>query len=817
MGEIWLAREVTLERMVALKVLRANLTLDPAPVTRFRQEARAASALNHPNVCTIYGLGETPDGQQFIAMEHIAGDTLRRRLAARQLPLHEALDIAVQVASALSAAHAAGVVHRDLKPENVMLRPDGFVKVVDFGLAKLAPVQGAGAAAALTVVNTEAGTMVGTFTYMSPEQTRGQEVDARTDIWSLGVMLYEMIAGRNPFAGQSSSDVLAGILGREPAPIARFEPDVPTECQRIVSKTLRKDREQRYQVMKDLLLDLQALRDDLSTGARTRAVEHELTQSPGTPALPTAPAAPNRARAPFSAAAVVTRLATHKRRAALVVCVLALLAAGAWWAVRGRPATSDPAVAVLPFGTIGDGEQYFADGITEAVTTELGRVGGVRVIASNSAFAVRSKAESLRDIGRELGVDFVVKGSVQRAGTRVRIDASLVNTRDETVLWTERYNKDNTDVLAVQDDIARQIALTLSRAFGGKVPAKPALVTNPDAYDAYLRGLSHLKGRASAASSGSSLVAAIEELERAVSDDRTFALAHATLASAYTQRFFYDATNPLFEQKAFLEIERALALDPNQAVAYLARAQLTWNMRNGFPHERAVGDLRRALSINPNLAEAYVELGKVYYHVGLTDKAVDANEQALRLDPSARESLNRKVLALIDAGRLDDVRRELDRNGARLGAYARGDALLAIGRTEDALQVLAPFESPGSNDPASALVADMGATALLGVVYAKQGRRQDANRMIEAARPAALNPTGLSHVHHVQFQIGSTLALIGRPEEAVDWLARAANEGYPSYPRFSTDQTLLPLKGHARFVALVERLEQEWKRWQKTL
>jgi len=698
-----------------------------------------------------------------------------------------------------------------------MLRPDGFVKVVDFGLAKLAPLQGAGAAAVLTVANTEAGTMVGTFTYMSPEQTRGQEVDARTDIWSLGVMLYEMIAGRNPFAGQSSSDVLAGILGREPSPLARFDPEVPTEYQRIVSKTLRKNREQRYQVMKDLLLDLQALRDDLSTESRTRAVEHEPTQTPATPALPTAPAASNPALSPSKTASVVTQLATHKRRAALVVCVLALLVAGGWWAVRGRFASRDLAVAVLPFSTIGDGEQYFADGITEAVTTELGRVGGVRVIASNSAFAVRSRAESLRDIGRELGVDFAVKGSVQRAGTRVRINANLVNTRDETVLWTARYNKDDTDVLDVQDDIARQIASTLSRTFGGQVSAKSALDTNPDAYDAYLRGLSHLKGRGSAPSRESSLVAAIEELERALADDRNFALAHATLASAYTQRFFYDATDPLFEQKAFLEIERALALDPNQAEAYLARAQLTWNARNGFPHERAVGDLRRALSINPNLADAYVELGKIYYHVGVTDKAVDANEQAQRLDPSARESLNRKVRALVDASRLDDVRRELDRHGARLTAYTRGDALLALGRTDDALQVLAPLESSGSNDPASALVTDMGTTALLGVVYAKQGRRNDANRIIENVRHAALNPTGLSDVHHVQFHTGSILALIGRPEEAVDWLTKAANEGYPSYPRFSTDQTLLSLKGHARFVALVQRLEQEWKRWQKTL
>jgi eukaryotic-like serine/threonine-protein kinase len=270
MGEVWLATELRLGRKVALKLLPADLTRDPTRIQRFEQEARAASALNHPNVCTIHALDQTSDGQHYIAMEYVEGETLRQRLTTSKLSLREGLDIATQVAAALSVAHAAGIVHRDIKPENVMLRPDRHVKVLDFGLAKLAAAASEGTATSTQLgVNTEAGTVVGTAAYMSPEQARGQQVDARTDIWSLGVMLYEMVAGRSPFAAPSGSDVLAAILQNEPPPVARFEPEAPAEVQRILTKTLRKDRSQRYQTVQDLLLDLQALRDELQLHARS--------------------------------------------------------------------------------------------------------------------------------------------------------------------------------------------------------------------------------------------------------------------------------------------------------------------------------------------------------------------------------------------------------------------------------------------------------------------------------------------------------------------------------------------------------------------
>jgi serine/threonine protein kinase len=325
MGEVWLARDLKLERQVALKVLPSDLTQDPARVARFQQEARAASALNHPNVCTIYALGETPERQQFIAMEHVEGETLRHRLV-RQFTLREALDLTIQIASALTAAHAAGVVHRDLKPENVMRRPDGLVKVLDFGLAKLVSLSSADAAASTrAAIRTDAGTVVGTVAYMSPEQARGQDVDRRTDIWALGVMLYEMVAGRCPFTGQSSSDVLAGILDRDPAPLARFDPDAPGELQRIVGKALRKDQEQRYQGMKDLVLDLQALRDDAAVQTRSSG-QRAPSGGVDEPTPISFPADPSTARPPSTGRFVVSQLTARVPRSAAAVVVAIVLA-----------------------------------------------------------------------------------------------------------------------------------------------------------------------------------------------------------------------------------------------------------------------------------------------------------------------------------------------------------------------------------------------------------------------------------------------------------------------------------------------------------
>jgi len=351
MGEVWLATEVRLGRKVALKLLPADLTRDPGRVGRFEQEARAASALSHPNVCHIYALGQTADGQHYIAMEYVEGETLRKRLTTSHLTTRDALDIAIQISSALTVAHASGIVHRDIKPENVMLRPDGFVKVLDFGLAKLVSASDTlEAQATRTAFQTNPNHVVGTIAYMSPEQARGQHVDTRTDLWSLGCVLYEMVAGRSPFAAESGSDMLAAILDREPPPLTRFTPDLPTELCRIVTKALRKDPEQRYQTVKDLRLDLEALRLERSSPAVVEGVTANAAQS------------------------------RRRRVLAVPLLVVAVFGLAGWWAVhqRSRPAApaGGPVTRNLARLTFGSGLQtdvtWSPDGTRIAYAAEAG-------------------------------------------------------------------------------------------------------------------------------------------------------------------------------------------------------------------------------------------------------------------------------------------------------------------------------------------------------------------------------------------------------------------------------------------------------------
>ncbi|HKE60750.1 MAG TPA: serine/threonine-protein kinase, partial [Pyrinomonadaceae bacterium] len=458
MGEVYLAEDTRLARRVALKFLPAHLTRDKRYLRRFEQEARAVAALSHPHVCMIHEVVATGEGRHCIVMEYVEGTTLREHIAEKPMSVNEALDVVIQVASALSAAHAAGVVHRDIKLENIMLRRDGYVKILDFGLAKLTEPELAAEPEAATkmLLNTAPGMVMGTVYYMSPEQARGLPVDARTDIWSLGVVLYELVSGHQPFTGATPTDVIISIAEREPLPLTRYLSDTPTELERIVKKALAKDRERRYQNANDLLIDLKNLKRELEF--------HTKTERSGQPVSSNNSAANTRPQ-PI----ITTRLLpfTFNRSRAILftatVCLL-LIAGYAFFRYFRLTPTSEPPVqirslAVLPMANLsGDPDQdYFADGMTDTLIAGLAKIGALRVISSRTTIMqYKGTHKSLPEIARELNVDAIVEGSVQRAGERVKVTVSLISAAEQH-LWSDSYDRELRDVLTLQNDVARDV------------------------------------------------------------------------------------------------------------------------------------------------------------------------------------------------------------------------------------------------------------------------------------------------------------------------------------------------------------------------
>jgi serine/threonine-protein kinase len=802
MGEVYLAEDLTLGRPVALKLLPTQFTVDSDRIRRFGQEARAASALNHPNIVTIHEIGEV-DSLHFIATEFVDGETLRERMTTARMSICEVLDVAAQVASALQAAHEAGIVHRDIKPENIMLRRDGLVKVLDFGLAKLAsPHAATGAAEAPTqlMIKTNPGVVMGTFAYMSPEQARGLPVDARTDLWSLGVVLYEMLAGRQPFEGATPTDVIIAIAEREPAPLAGLAPEAPGRLGQIVERALAKDLGGRYQTAEALLSDLKALRRGVEVETEVRRL--------------------GRAGAPAGGRALASRFwpLSSARARLLLLAALAgvLVAAGLVYGLFVRPRTAPQAeirsLAVLPLKDLsGDASQgYFADGMTEALITDLSKIGALRVMSRASVMRYEGARRSLPEVGRELDVDAVLTGSVVRSGERVRIDVQLIHAATDRNLWADSYERDLRDVLALQGEVARDIVRKISVKltpqeqvrFGGARPV------NPEAYDHYLRGKYYLHRQ-----SRENNEAAIASLERAVAADPTFAAAHAELAQAYVWKLFlFTPGEGQWAEKAFVSAEKALAINPDLAVAHLARGRLLWTPANNFPHEKAIREYRRALALDPSLDEARNQLALVYNHVGAFDEALRELRSAVSINPSNNLAQYRIGETLLFRGdyeqalaSLRSVPREVNPS---LSGHQLAWALFNLGRKEEASAVLEQLLREHPEDSGGLF------TSVQAVLAASAGQRRAAEEKIKAAVERG---EGFGHFHHTAYHIACAYALMGESARAVAWLEKAAEGGFPCYPLFERDSNLDGLREDARFAALLAKLRREWEHYKTIL
>ena len=579
MGVVYEAEDTTLGRRVALKFLPQELAQDAHSLERFQREARASSALNHPNICTVYAI-EQHERQHFIVMELLEGQSLAQMIGQQSFDIEQLLALAIQIADALESAHAKGIVHRDIKPANIFVTPRQQVKILDFGLAKmetLRPKAGpAGRASQLETMGrpedlTQPGTALGTVSYMSPEQARGQLTDFRTDLFSLGTVLYQMATGVLPFQGDTSAVVYEAILNRDPAPVVKMNPALPPEFARIVDKLLEKDRNLRYQTATDLKTDLARLKRDLDSGQKQAALSD-------------------------------SRSGTAK------------------------PATKS--VAVLYFENLSGArdDEYFRDGITEDIITELSKIKGLNIFSRPTVLVYRDKQVTPAQIGQQLKAGYVLAGSLRRAGNRLRINAQLVDTSTDFPIWSERYDREMKDVFEVQDEIASKIAqalrITLSPQEQEELAAKPT--DNLQAYDLYLRGKSYARRL-----QRQDLEFALQMFENAVALDPNFALAYAAIANVCAQNHYNYGRDPVWMERAMKASESAVILRPDLPEVQVAQA---WILYASAKYDEAVAVVQKAIDRKRDCEGAYYILMRTLFSSGryqdvasIAEAAIDAS------------------------------------------------------------------------------------------------------------------------------------------------------------------------------------------------
>ncbi len=814
MGEVYLAEDTRLRRRVALKLLPASFTSETERVRRFEREAHAASSLNHPNVCTIHEVAETDEGRRYIAMEYVEGVTLRRHMQSRRMEFTEVLDVASQIGCGLAAAHAVGVVHRDVKPENVMLRPDGIVKILDFGLAKLTQQEPIADSAMPTRprVQTDTGVVMGTALYMSPEQARGLPVDERTDIWSLGVVLYEMASGRAPFEGETPSHVIVSILESEPPPLSR-DAGIPAELQRVVAKALRKNRGERYQTARDLTLDLKSLKQELDVEARLKRVPQSdaswkesgaRSDGLGVLAASRQPAAPTGhvipARLTGSVEHLVGKIRRHKTFAGAALLTLLVGAIGlTYFGVNRNEANSGArakkSIAVLPLKPISASsrDEIYEIGIADSLIYRLSAVKGLVVRPLSATRKYTDVAQDPLAAGKEQQSDYVLASNYQLASGKIRVTAQLFNVSSGQVEQTYKSEKDAGDTFAMQDAIAGEVGdLLLARfATTSSSPTTTHGTTNEEAYRLYLQGMYLVEKERLADAKR-----AVELFDQALSLDPNYAKAWAGKARAHCSYAHFGGSSPDAEfANAKPALERALALDANLPEAYGVLATI----RNDYDWDfaEAERDFLRGIELAPNSDTLHRWYANRLAGWGRSEEAIARIKIAIDLNPNSVFHQIMYGRTLYFARRYDNaitqLRRVVEMDSANPGVYNfLWRSYHMKGDYPQAYESFMRFQqSIGTKEEM---------LKRYGTAYAKGGWQAVLLMYLEIVQANDANGSAA-------YNKATLAALLGQREQAFRYLDDAVKKRSIGISVIGGDPGLDSLRGDSRFAELVRHVE----------